>query len=470
MHRLEPDASARAVLTAAVVARTERFLEALADAPASNLDHVLARLGELELDRPPPAAGRELDELLDAVMAGAELGLNTAGPGYLAFIPGGGLYTAAVADFLACVTNRFVNLAAPAPALVQLEVSVLRWLADLFSFPRTSQAILTSGGSIANLTALVAAREQHLGRDIARGVVYLSDQAHGSNARAARLAGLHDGQLRIVATDRDLRLDLDALAASIAADRSDGLLPFMVVASAGATNTGTIDPLTRIADLAQREGMWFHADAAYGGFFQLTARGRARMAGIERADSITLDPHKGLFLPYGTGALLVRDADVLRRSLDVGGAHYLQDLTTEWGLPDLVDYSPELSRDFRGLRMWLPLHLHGVDAFRDALDEKLDLADRVRAALVGEAAFEVIGDPDLSTVAFRLRAGNDASVELLARVNAERRVLMSSTSIGGSFIVRVCVLSFRTHVDRIDEAIESIVRHGRELDRQRMDA
>jgi aromatic-L-amino-acid decarboxylase len=210
--------------------------------------------------------------------------------------------------------------------------------------------------------------------------------------------------------------------------------------------------------------MWLHADAAYGGFFQLTERGRKRFRGIERADSITLDPHKGMFLPYGTGSLLVRDGSLLREA-HYSGAAYLQDVVAGGEiLPNFSEYSPELSRDFRGLRVWLPLQLHGVAAFRDALDEKLDLARVAYDELRGEERLDLPWDPELSIVALRLAplAGAGAEEEdernraLLERINASKRVFLSSTMVDGRFTLRIAILSHRTHHDRIDEAIEII--------------
>jgi aromatic-L-amino-acid decarboxylase len=291
-----------------------------------------------------------------------------------------------------------------------------------------------------------------LGEDLRDATLYVSDQAHHSTAKAARLAGLPATAVRVVPTDERLRMRTDALAEMLAADPR----PFLVVGSAGTTSTGAIDPLGELAELSARHGAWFHVDAAYGGFFQLTSRGRRRFAGIERADSITLDPHKGLFMPYGSGVLLVRDFEALGAAHSVD-ASYLQDLAGEHGgVPDFSAYSPELSRGFRGLRVWLPLHLHGVGAFRAALDEKLDLALRAHAALAGEERLEIVppGEPELSIVAFRPREGGDEAARALQdAVNAARRVFISSTVLDGRFTLRFCILSFRTHADRMDEAV-----------------
>jgi aromatic-L-amino-acid decarboxylase len=433
------------------------FVARLPDAPAADLD------GGMELARTlralrPPEDGVALHSTLSTVERAASKAIDTAGPGYLAYIPGGGLYTAALGDLLADRLNRFTSMAAVAPAMCAIETSVIEWLCELFAFPDGSSGVLTTGGSLANFGAVVVARTA-LGEDFADGTVYVSEQAHHSVARAVRLAGFPAQALRIVPCDSYLRLDIGSLERQIAQDRCDGLRPCLVVANAGTTNTGAIDPLGSVADVAEQEGIHFHADAAYGGFFMLTNRGCDRLSGIERADSITLDPHKGLFLPYGTGCLLVRDGELLRQA-HVMGAVYLQDLAAD-ELPDFAELSPELSRDNRGLRVWLPLQLHGLAAFRRALDEKLDLAAAVYERLSCASELELPWEPQLSTVTFRLHGSDEANRELLERINASRRVFLSSTQIGGRLWLRVSILSHRTHRDRIDEAVEIILRAAR---------
>lgn len=411
-----------------------------------------------ELAAPPPEEPGDLGPLLDRVRRAAEAAYETAGPSYLAYIPGGGIPTAALADLIASGFNRYTGKVAPALALVALEASVLRWLCGLFDFPEDSQGLLTTGGSIANLTALAAARARHAEGQTDRATIYVGEHGHGSLAKAARTIGIARPHIRTIRSTPDLRLDTSHLRELIAEDRRAGLIPTCICAAAGTTNTGTVDPLEEIAEIAAGEGVWMHVDGAYGGFFQLTTRARERLAGIERADSITLDPHKSLFLPFGTGALVVRSADALRRAF-MEEADYLQDLGEHHGLPDFDSLSPELSRDFRGLRLWLPLHLHGVGAFREQLDEKLDLAALAYQTLADDGRFELPWRPDLSIVAFRLRdADDDAQLAFLKRINATRRVLLSSTRIDGRVFLRLAILSMRTHGDRIQEALEIIRR------------
>jgi aromatic-L-amino-acid decarboxylase len=430
------------------------FIGGLDGAPATATDGAI-QLAE-RLRGAPGDEGSSFEDVFAGVRDAVAHTFEYAGPGYLAYIPGGGLYTAALADFIAQGVNRYVGLWMPSPAVVQLEENVTRWLCDLYGMGEGSQGILTSGGSTANLSAVVAARHAKLGDDFADGTYYVSEQAHASVTKAATIAGFSRKHVRIVPTDGELRMDPGALRAAIREDRAAGMRPFLVVPSAGTTNTGAIDPLDAIADIATDEGLWFHVDAAYGGFFQLTERGRERFRGIERAASVTVDPHKGLFLPYGTGALVVRDAAALRDA-HYEGAAYLQDLPPSGELPNYSEYSTELSRDWRGLRVWMPLQLHGVGAFREALDEKLDLAEELDAAFRRDPNLELPWSTQLTVTPFRLRDGDDAAnEELLRRINASKRVFLSSTRVHDRFTLRVCIVSHRTHRDRILECIDIV--------------
>ncbi|HLB39285.1 MAG TPA: aminotransferase class I/II-fold pyridoxal phosphate-dependent enzyme [Actinomycetota bacterium] len=448
---LDPAPEDMRSMAVAVAEALIAWIGGLEDAPAEATEGALA-LAHRVAAAPPTVGTRDFRGVLDEALEAARHTFEYSGPGYLAYIPGGGLYTAAIGEFLAQGLNRYVGLWQPSPAMVQLEENVTRWLCDVFDLPAdTSQGVLTTGGSMANLSAVVTARHTKLGEDFLDGTYYVTDQAHGSNTKAATIAGFGRRHLRLVPTDHELRMDAAALERMIAEDRAAGARPFMVTAAAGTTNTGSVDPLDDVADVAARAGVWFHVDAAYGGFFQLTDRGRALFHGIERADSITVDPHKGMFLPYGTGGLVVRDREAMRDA-HFEGAAYLQDLPPSGELPNYNELTPELSRDMRGLRVWFPLVLHGVDAFRDALDEKLDLTARLHAALLEDPNLEVGWDPQLTVIAFRVRGGDEeVSRGLLDRINASKRVFLSSTLVRGEYWLRVCIVSHRTHVDRIDE-------------------
>ncbi|TDE27323.1 aminotransferase class V-fold PLP-dependent enzyme [Nonomuraea mesophila] len=430
-----------------------RQVAGLPDEPASDYGDA-ARLAAL-LRRPPAGEPGDFGTLIETFRQAASQGVNTAGPGYLAYFPAGGLVSSALGELLAQVANRFTGVAQTAPALVAMEESVLTWMAELFGLPSGAGGLITTGASSATLSAVVAARHDRLGPAFGDGTVYVTEHTHYSLAKAAQIAGLPAEGIRTVPTTADLRMDVREAARLIAEDRAAGLRPFLLAGTAGSTSTGTVDPLADLGRLAREQGLWFHVDAAYGGGFQLTGRGRERLAGIEEADSLTFDPHKSLFMPYGTGVLLVREPAVLRAA-HAGGGRYLQDLHEVDGLPDYGHLGVELTREFRGLRLWLPLHLHGVRAFEEALDEKLDLAGKVHRELSADPRLEVPWQPDLSVVPFRLRGSDDANRRLLDRINATRRIYLSSTMLEGAFYLRLCVLSARTRAEHVEEALRVI--------------
>jgi aromatic-L-amino-acid/L-tryptophan decarboxylase len=415
------------------------------------------------LREPLPEDGAPFDKLLTMLFSRVfPATLNTASPGYLAYIPGGGLFHAAVADLVTLSLNRYVGLFQAAPGLVQLEANVLAWFAAMVGMPERSGGLLTTGGSMANLTALVTARRERLPPDFLRGIIYTSTEAHHSVRKAALIAGFPEESIREIATDSHFRMRPEVLASAIEEDRAAGKTPFFLAAAAGTTNTGAVDDLEALGAIAERERLWFHVDAAYGGFFLLTERGRAVMKGIARADSVTLDPHKSLFLPYGTGCLLVRDRESLRRAHAVAGA-YMPPMETEEDLVDFCEIGPELSRDSRGLRVWLPLKMHGAKVFRAELDEKLDLARYAVEALRKIAGVEIVAEPELSLLAFRVRREGQSEAEVdaltrrvIAAVNVQQRVFLTGAVVKGRYLIRICILSFRTHRERVDMAIEDI--------------
>jgi aromatic-L-amino-acid/L-tryptophan decarboxylase len=457
-YPLEPDASEMHRLVDDAMRRIVAHIESLPSQPASNVE------GAAEIARtliePLPNVGTPYAELLDFLFDEAiPRSFNAAGPGYLAYIPGGGIFHAAVADLIADAVNRYVGVFAPAPLLVQIEANVVRWFCEIVGFGAGSGGVLTSGGSLANLTAIIAARLTVLGDNFARATLYCGDQTHHAFQKAAVLAGFPSANIREIPSDALFRVRVDLLADAIARDHASGFTPFMLCGSAGTTPTGAVDDLAALAKIARAESLWFHVDGAYGAFFMLTEHGREAMRGISEADSIILDPHKTLFLPFGTGALVVRDASVLRRAY---GSHadYLPQFQDEDALIDFCEISPELSRDFRGLRVWLPLKLFGIEPFRQQLDEKLDLAAWAAAKLHKIEGIEVIAEPQLSIIGFRLvRSDADLDAlnrELIARINARQRVMLTGAIVDGNFVIRICVVSHRTHRDRMEMCIEDI--------------
>ena len=462
-HPLEPSAAEMRRLIEVALARIVPHLESLGEQPAAEEDLEAGLALARRLEEPLPEGGTDVETLLDLLfdeVVGHSF--NAAGPGYLAYIPGGGLFLSAVADLVASSVNRYTGVFAAAPGLVQLELNVVRWLCELVGLGRGSGGFLASGGSTATLSAVVAARHEKLGEELLDGVLYVSDQVHHCVTKAARLAGLPARAIRVLASDASGRLEPASVARAVEEDRRRGRRPFLVVGSAGTVNTGAVDPLPELAELAEREGLWLHVDAAYGGFFQLTERGRARLAGIERADSVVLDPHKGLFVPYGCGALVVRDRAALRRAHGQD-ADYMPPLHEDEGRVDFSEITPELSRPYRGLRVWLPLRAYGMAAFRRQLDEKLDLAQWLAGELAGEEGIELVAAPELSLLALRVARPGTSEEErdeltrsLQRSINRRNRVHVTGTRFHGRSVLRICVLSFRTHRERVEMALEDL--------------
>jgi aromatic-L-amino-acid/L-tryptophan decarboxylase len=456
MRDLEPSAEQMHAMVDMAALMVIDYLAKIADVPASRLER--SREQAALLREPMPEKGASMEELIRLVRETViDCSVNTAGGTYQAYIPGGGIFSAAVGEFLAAAVNRYVGVWQVAPGAVEIEATVIRWFCELVGYGEAARGILTSGGSLANFSAVVAARRALLPENFLSGTIYTSDQVHHSITKAAILAGFPARNIRVISSDSSFRIRTEMLESSIDEDRRAGFTPFLLVGSAGTTNTGAVDPLNDLAEVAARNNLWFHVDAAYGGFFALTERGRELLQGLERADSITLDPHKGLFLPYGTGCLLVRDGEALRRAHQVE-ASYLQDLDDGQEKINFADYSPELTRSFRGLRVWLPLKLYGASAFRRYLDEKMELIHWACEELKRMDGIEIVAEPQLTVVAFRAVGNNPNEINrrLLERINASKQVFISSTTINGQVVLRIALLCFRTHREDVERTIEVI--------------
>jgi len=404
--------------------------------------------------------GRDAASVLDYVGACVEApGFATTSPRFMAYIPGGGVPYAAFGDLLAATSNKYSGFASASPGAVRIENACVAWLASVIGFPHDAAGTLTSGGSIANLTAVVAAREA---RDPeGGGAIYVTRFAHYCIDKALHIAGRGRSPRRIIATDESYRMSVEALEQALEEDRRNGVRPWIVIASAGTVDTGAIDPLPQIAELCRRYGAWLHVDGAYGGLFALCDEGKALLRGVEQADSVALDPHKTLFLPYGTGAVVVRDGRLLQQAFSATG-EYIRPLGESEVGPSPADLSPELTRHFRALRLWLPLQMAGIAAFRAAQAEKLALTRYFHARLSEIDGFDAGPEPQLSVVAFRYlpKSGDvdEFNERLMRHIQQEGRVMMSGTRIDGSYRLRCAILCFRTHIEHVDDAIDAVAR------------
>ena len=453
---LEPDAGTRRELGGQALDHVLAYWDQVEAAPANRpWSEVFAQRLEPEFTE----EGRDLAQLLDYVAECVDRpGFATTSPRFMAYIPGGALPYSALGDLIAAASNKYSGFASASPGAVRIENVCTQFLANAIGYPETAAGTLTSGGSAANLTAIIAAREA---RDPdGGGAVYVTRFAHYCVEKALHIAGRGRSPKRIIETDETYRMSVEALESALEDDRRNGVRPWLVVASGGTVDTGAIDPLPEIAELCRKYGAWFHVDGAYGGLFALCDEGRESLRGIEEADSVALDPHKTLFLPYGTGAALVRDGQLLLDAFSAS-ADYIRPLGESEVGPSPADLSPELTRHFRAMRLWLPLQVAGVAAFRAAQSEKLALARYFHRRLSEIDGFDAGPEPQLSVVAFRyLPKDGDAdefTERLMKHLLQEGRVMFSATRIDGTYYIRCAILCFRTHLQHVDQAIDIIL-------------
>jgi len=387
-------------------------------------------------------------------------------PGFLAYIPSCPTFPALLGDWIATGYNFFAGVWPVAAGPNQIEMAVLEWFRQWMGMPEGASGLLTSGGSGANLTALVAARHAAVekGKDIRKLTVYTSAQAHSSVVRAAWIAGIARENVRTVAMDDLFRIDVADLKRVVAEDRANGLEPFVVVASAGTTNTGSVDPLNDLADYTQSESLWLHVDAAYAGFAALSEEGRKMLDGIGRADSLTLDPHKWLFVPFECGCLMVRDPSVLEDAFRIM-PEYLKDVQPGEEEVNFADRGEQLTRYSRALKIWMSVSYFGTDAIRNEIDNAFRRARLLESLVQQSPHFETLCAAQFGIFCFRAKPAGVANADLDAlneRVNArvvsEGRFLISSTKLRGKFSLRMCTLGFRTTDDDIRALFDSLER------------
>ena len=418
---------------------------------------------------PPPEDGRPAEEVMaQAAKDILPVAARLDHPRCFGFIPSSTTWPGVLADFLAAGYNNNVCTWLVASGASQLELVVIDWLRGWIGYPESAGGLLTSGGSAASLDAFVAAREAAGHPD--RPTVYMSDQSHSAQIRAARIVGVRPECIHMVSSDERFRLDMDHLARLVAEHRAAGFNPIAVCANAGTTSTGAMDPLEAMADYCEAEGIWLHVDAAYGGFAAVTEQGKRLLKGIARADSVGLDAHKWFFQPYEAGCLLVKDAGVLERAFAVR-PDVLQD--TVWGAnhPNIADRGLQLSRSMRALKIWMSVQTFGMAAFRRAVSKGMELASRAGEYVEKNANLELVTPVSLSVVCFRVnpRGGglDETSLEeinrtVLARVFWEDRALFSSTSLHGTFSLRLCIVNHNTRWEDVRETLETTERFGLE--------
>ena len=467
-RRLEPSPATRRSELEEIAAYTESYLDGADERVAYTAATADAAHRSMLLFSESPC---EIEDAVEALRLNLDgFGTDNLSRGFLGFIPSAAVYESVLGDFIAGVTNRYAGVGFAAPGVSDLEQSLIRWLAEIMAYPPSAEGDLTSGGSIAALSAVVTAREARgiAGQAIATSVVYVTLHTHHCILKALKIAGLSHCIVREVQCGNDYRMSPENLARSVVEDKAAGLNPWLVVATAGTTDTGAVDPMQAIADIADGNDLWLHVDAAYGGAFMLCEEGRRRLDGIARSDSLMFDPHKGFFTPYGCGVILIREGSALYDAYQARGP-YMRDVDREdvAHARSACDYSPELSRPFRGLRLWMPLKIHGLATFRVALEEKLLLAEYCHRRLSEIDGFEVGPPPDLSIFVFRYVPEKGDANAFNQKFSDELRkngeIFLSTTVLDGKLMLRLAVLAIATHIDTIDFTIETLERTAKSL-------
>lgn len=441
-----------------------------------------AQRDELErlLKEPPPEEGHDLDDLLWVFEKDVAPHMSHVDhPRMFGFIPGSGTFVGAMGDALAAGYNIYAGTWIESSAAHQLELVVVDWFRGWLGLPETAGGTLVSGGSLANLTGLILAREARLGELRRDAVIYASELTHSSVDRAARILGFHGEQISKLPVDNAYRMDVDALSRAVVADVEAGRVPFCVVANAGDTATGSVDPLTEIADVCARHGLWMHVDAAYGGFAVLDPRGKERMRGIERADSVALDPHKWLYTPFEAGCIIARNFSDLYEAFHILPS-YLVDVAGGLRNVNMCDHGITLSRSSRALKIWFTIKRFGMQRLRTVIGRVMDLARYAQTLLEAMPCIEVTSPAVLSVVSFRyVPAGPDGSPltdevriesinqEILQRVWDSGRAMITSSRVRGRYVLRICVLNHCTLREDVEEIVRLIGEIGAAVARER---
>jgi glutamate/tyrosine decarboxylase-like PLP-dependent enzyme len=414
------------------------------------------RMREL-LDEPAPELGRSFDEVFRRFEEQiAAQGYVSNHPRFLAFVPGAPSFPSILGDWLTASLNYFCGVWMEAPGPTQVELTVLKWFANFLGYPETIRGLLTSGGSEANLTALLTAREQLAFEERASAVVYVSQQRHWSVDRAIKIIGLHPSQIQSIPDDAEYRLRGEPLRQQIQADRSQGKRPWLVVANGGATNTGIVDALDELSAVAREEKLWLHVDAAYGWAAILSEEGRHRLRGIELADSITLDPHKWFAQTFDAGCVLVRNGNLLEETFALR-PDYMQDVIPREGEINFADHGISLTRRFRALKIWFSIQILGLNWFRELIDRNNALAEYAASKIEANPEFELLSPPKMSIICFRLRLSEAENERRMHRLRESGLAFLSSTRLGGVFAIRMCFINWRTTSTDVDRILENLL-------------
>lgn len=408
---------------------------------------------------PAPEHGTEFEIVLEQVERDVlRNSMHVNHPRFLSYVPGPGNFVGAMADAIVSGYNVFAGtwISGSGPAAVEL--TVLDWLREACGLPESAGGLFVSGGTMANLTALAVARHVVLQDRLDGATVYYSDQAHSSLEKALRLIGIQPSNLRKLPSGDDYRLPVSELEHSIRKDRDAGLRPFCVIANAGTTNTGAIDPLPQLSRLCRREQLWLHLDGAYGAATMLSARGRELLVGLELADSLSIDPHKWLFQPFEIGCVLVRDLNQLRDTFRIL-PEYLKDTHQDSAEFNFTDYGLQLSRSFRALKLWMSIKVFGMASFRAAIDRGFELAEFTEARLRQMPEWEIVTPAQMGVVCFRYRAADDAQhLRLVQSLLEDGSALITSTVLRGRTVLRTCTINPRTTEADITAALDQLGR------------
>jgi aromatic-L-amino-acid decarboxylase len=429
----------------------------------------VARLADREemerrLHEPLPWHGEDIEHVLERFWRDVEPYAGKIDhPRFFAFIPSSPTFASVLGDWLATGCNFFQGTWIESAGPSQIELVVLDWLRDGLGFAAGTGGLLTSGGSVANLLGLAVARHARLDDELSRGTAYTSDQTHSAVSRAFRVLGFPDQNLRSLPSDVEWRLCPASLEDAVHADRAAGLQPFCVIATAGTTNTGAVDPLDAIADYCDREGLWLHVDGAYGAIARISPTQAPRLEGLERADSLVLDPHKWLYVGYEAGCLLVRDVQALEATFSVL-PDYLQDTDVHTGEVNFGNRGVQLSRAARGIKLWLSLKTHGFTAMVREIDRTVQLAEHAERQIRAHATLEVVAPASMGIVCFRHRppglegaeALNAHNEQIVRKIQSEGRFMISSTRLDGRYAIRLCPMNYRTSASDVDALLDEV--------------